>query len=58
MGDLLAQDHLQRLHRAVIAQRAQDGNAASADAVQTGAKAGPLAELGWQAAQRYAATRG
>ena len=41
-----------------IAQRAQDGNAASADAVQTGAKAGPLAELGWQAAQRYAATRG
>ena len=32
--------------------------AASADAVQTGAKAGPLAELGWQAAQRYAATRG
>ncbi|MBS0493722.1 MAG: phosphotransferase [Proteobacteria bacterium] len=42
-----------------IAQRAQDGNAASADAVETGAKAGPLAELGWQAAQRYmAATRG
>ena len=41
-----------------IAQRAQDGNAASADAVQTGAKAGPLAELGWQAAQRYQAARG
>ncbi len=38
-----------------IAQRAQDGNAASADAVETGAKAGPLAELGWQAAQRYMA---
>ena len=41
-----------------IAQRAQDGNAASADAAQTGAKAGPLAELGWQAAQRYHAARG
>lgn len=41
-----------------IAQRAQDGNAASADAVETGRKAGPLAELGWQSAQRYmAATR-
>jgi len=40
-----------------IAQRARDGNAASADAEQTGAKAGPLAELGWQAAQRYMASR-
>ena len=35
-----------------IAQRAQDGNAAAADAVETGAKAGPLADLGWQAAER------
>ena len=41
-----------------IAQRAQDGNAAAEDAVETGAKAGPLAELGWQAAERYAAGRG
>ena len=40
-----------------IAQRAQDGNATSADAVETGAKAGPLAELGWQAAERYMATQ-
>ena len=40
-----------------IAQRAQDGNAAAADAVETGAKAGPLAELGWEAAQRYMAGR-
>ncbi|TFI42951.1 phosphotransferase family protein [Diaphorobacter sp. DS2] len=40
-----------------IAQRAQDGNAASNDAVETGAKAGPLAELGWEAAQRYMAGR-
>lgn len=36
-----------------IAQRAADGNAASTDAVETGRKASPLAELGWQAAQRY-----
>ena len=40
-----------------IAQRAQDGNAAAADAVETGAKALPLAELGWEAAQRYMAGR-
>ncbi|CAM3501595.1 phosphotransferase [Polaromonas hydrogenivorans] len=33
-----------------IAQRAADGNAASANALETGAKAGPLAELGWQCA--------
>jgi len=38
-----------------IAQRAADGSAAAADAVETGAKAGPLAELGWQAAQRQRA---
>lgn len=36
-----------------IAQRAADGTAAAADAVATGAKAGPLAELGWQCAQRF-----
>ena len=41
-----------------IAQRAADGNAAAADAVETGRKAGPLAELGWQCAQRYDAARG
>lgn len=35
-----------------IAQRAADGTAASADAVATGQKAGPLAELGWVCAQR------
>jgi acyl-CoA dehydrogenase len=40
-----------------IAQRAADGNAASDDAVETGRKAGPLAELGWECAQRYAASR-
>jgi aminoglycoside phosphotransferase (APT) family kinase protein len=37
-----------------IAQRAADGTAAAADAVQTGRKAAPLAELGWQCALRYA----
>jgi len=41
-----------------IAQRAADGNASSEDAVETGNKAGPLAELGWQCAQRYSAARG
>lgn len=40
-----------------IAQRATDGNAAADDAVETGRKAGPLAELGWQCAQRYEASR-
>jgi aminoglycoside phosphotransferase (APT) family kinase protein len=40
-----------------VAQRAADGNAASADAVSTGAKAGPLAELGWQCALRYNAAQ-
>jgi aminoglycoside phosphotransferase (APT) family kinase protein len=33
-----------------IAQRAADGTAASADALDTGRKAEPLAELGWQCA--------
>lgn len=40
-----------------IAQRAADGNAAAEDAVETGRKAGPLAELGWESAQRYMAAR-
>ena len=38
-----------------IAQRAADGNAAAPDAVETGQKAGPLAEIGWQCAQRHQA---
>jgi acyl-CoA dehydrogenase len=38
-----------------IAQRAVDGTAAGADAVETGAKAAPLAALGWGCALRYAA---
>lgn len=37
-----------------IAQRAASGTAASADAADTGRKAWPLSELGWQCAQRYA----
>ena len=37
-----------------IAQRAQDGTAAARDAIETGRKAAPLAELGWQCALRYA----
>jgi acyl-CoA dehydrogenase len=40
-----------------IAQRAADGNAAADDAVETGRKAGPLAEIGWQCAQRYEESR-
>jgi aminoglycoside phosphotransferase (APT) family kinase protein len=36
-----------------IAERAACGNAASADAVETGRKAEPLAELGWASARRY-----
>jgi len=36
-----------------IAVRAAAGNAAAADAAETGRKAGPLAELGWQCAMRY-----
>jgi aminoglycoside phosphotransferase (APT) family kinase protein len=40
-----------------IAQRAVDGNAAADDAMETGRKAGPLAELGWQCAQHYEASR-
>ena len=41
-----------------IARRALDGNAASADAVETGKKARPLAEIGWRYAQRYRAKQG
>ncbi|MEH2549860.1 aminoglycoside phosphotransferase (APT) family kinase protein [Bradyrhizobium sp. AZCC 2262] len=37
-----------------IAQRSAGGNAAAADAMETGRKAGPLAELGWQCALRHA----
>jgi len=37
-----------------IAHRARQGNASSADAVETGRKAIPLAELGWQYARRHA----
>ena len=40
-----------------VAQRAADGNANAEDAFETGAKAAPLAELGWDRAQRYAAKR-
>lgn len=38
-----------------IAQRAADGSAAGQDATETGRKAGPLAQLGWQCALRHAA---
>ena len=40
-----------------IARRALDGNAAAADAVETGKKARPLAEIGWHYAQRYQTAR-
>jgi len=36
-----------------IAERAASGNAASANAVETGRKAEPLAQLGWASARRY-----
>lgn len=39
-----------------IAQRAHDGNANAPDAVATGQKAQPLAEIGWQCALRYMAS--
>lgn len=41
-----------------ITRRARDGNAASADAVETGSKATPLAELGWSYALRHQAASG
>jgi len=37
-----------------IAQRSLDGNSASTDAVETGKKAEPFAELAWHFAHRYA----
>jgi acyl-CoA dehydrogenase len=40
-----------------IARRAADGTAASNDALETGNKARPLAEIGWKYAQRYARSR-
>lgn len=40
-----------------IAQRAADGSAAADDAEETGRKAGPLADIGWQCALRYDAQR-
>ena len=40
-----------------IAERARQGNAAAADAVETGGKAGPIADLGWHYAMRYEAAR-
>jgi aminoglycoside phosphotransferase (APT) family kinase protein len=40
-----------------IARRAQDGTAAAADAIETGSKAKPLAEIGWKYAQRYEDSR-
>jgi acyl-CoA dehydrogenase len=40
-----------------IATRAADGTAASSDALETGSKARPLAEIGWRYAQRYARSR-
>lgn len=36
-----------------IAQRAANGTAAAVDAVETGRKAGPLADWGWECAQRH-----
>ncbi len=42
-----------------VANRALEGNAVAADAVETGNKAEPLAQIGWQLARRYdAATSG
>lgn len=40
-----------------IAKRAHEGNAVSADAQETGQKARPLADLAWDAARRYDASR-
>jgi acyl-CoA dehydrogenase len=41
-----------------IGERAAQGNAAAADAVETARKAGPLAEIGWCCAQRHGARAG
>lgn len=40
-----------------IAERARQGNAAAEDAVETGHRAGPMADLGWHFAMRYQAGR-
>ncbi len=40
-----------------IARRAIDGTASSSDAIETGKKARPLAEIGWKYAQRYQAAK-
>ena len=40
-----------------IAARAKAGNAAASDAVETGSKARPMAELGWRFALRYECSR-
>jgi aminoglycoside phosphotransferase (APT) family kinase protein len=40
-----------------IAKRAIDGSAAASDAAETGRKAAPLADLGWEFARRYDASR-
>ena len=37
-----------------IGERAAQGNATAADAVETARKAAPLAEIGWRCAQRHA----
>jgi acyl-CoA dehydrogenase len=39
-----------------VAKRALDGSATASDAVETGRKARPLAELGWSFAQRFEAS--
>lgn len=40
-----------------IARRAVDGTAAASDAIETGSKARPLAEIGWKYAQRYQSSK-
>lgn len=40
-----------------IARRAADGTAAAEDAIETGSKARPLADIGWKYAQRYERSR-
>jgi acyl-CoA dehydrogenase len=40
-----------------IARRAIDGSAEASDAAETGRKAAPLADLGWEFARRYDASR-
>lgn len=40
-----------------IARRAVDGTASASDAIETGSKARPLAEIGWKYAQRYESSK-